>query len=156
MVGASGSGKSTLCRCINRLETIDSGSITIDGVPLPEEGGNSPQLRADVGMVFQSFNLFGHKTVLENVILGPTRVRKLDRAEADEQARRLLHRVGVVDKEDKYPSAALRRPAAAGGHRPRAGDAAQGDALRRAHLGAGPRDDQGGPRRDDRARPATV
>ncbi len=104
VVGASGSGKSTLCRCINRLETISSGTITIDGVPLPEEGRQLAELRADVGMVFQSFNLFGHKTVLENVILGPTRVRKQGRAEAVEQARRLLDRVGVVDKEDSYPS----------------------------------------------------
>ena len=67
VVGASGSGKSTLCRCINRLETIDSGEITIDGAPLPEEGRALARLRADVGMVFQSFNLFGHKTVLDNV-----------------------------------------------------------------------------------------
>ncbi len=112
VVGASGSGKSTLCRCINRLETISSGSITIDGVPLPEEGRQLAELRADVGMVFQSFNLFAHKTIVENVMLGPIKVlkekpaevRKLDRAEAVEQARRLLHRVGVVDKEDSFPS----------------------------------------------------
>ena len=104
VIGPSGSGKSTLCRAINRLETIDSGSIAIDGERLPEEGAALAKLRADVGMVFQSFNLFGHKTVLENVILGPTRVRKQGRAEAVEQARRLLDRVGVVDKEDSYPS----------------------------------------------------
>src|ERR687897_3192318 len=71
VIGPSGSGKSTLCRAINRLETIDSGSISIDGVPLPEEGAGLAKLRADVGMVFQSFNLFAHKTVLENVTLGP-------------------------------------------------------------------------------------
>src|SRR5881227_3282886 len=76
VVGASGSGKSTLCRCINRLETISSGTITVDGVRLPEEGKSLAKLRSDVGMVFQSFNLFGHKTVLENVTLGPTKVRK--------------------------------------------------------------------------------
>ena len=77
MIGPSGSGKSTLCRCINRLEPIDSGTITIDGVPLPEEGKALARLRADIGMVFQSFNLFAHKTVLQNVTLGPIKVRKL-------------------------------------------------------------------------------
>ncbi|MDP9072285.1 MAG: ATP-binding cassette domain-containing protein, partial [Actinomycetota bacterium] len=74
VVGPSGSGKSTLCRCINRLEPVDSGTITIDGVPLPEEGRELARLRADVGMVFQSFNLFAHKTVLQNVTLGPVKV----------------------------------------------------------------------------------
>ena len=83
VIGPSGSGKSTLCRAINRLETIDSGTITIDGVPLPEEGKGLATLRADVGMVFQSFNLFAHKTVLENVTLGPIRVRKMSRKAAD-------------------------------------------------------------------------
>src|SRR6187200_2228102 len=86
VIGPSGSGKSTLCRAINRLETIDSGKITIDGVPLPEEGKGLATLRADVGMVFQSFNLFAHKTVLENVTLGPIRVRKMSRKAADEKA----------------------------------------------------------------------
>ena len=104
VVGASGSGKSTLCRCINRLETIDSGSITIDGVPLPAEGRALARLRADVGMVFQSFNLFGHKSVLDNVTLGPVRVRGQKRAEAEKSARRLLERVGVGDKEASYPA----------------------------------------------------
>ncbi|MGI8808422.1 MAG: ATP-binding cassette domain-containing protein, partial [Acidimicrobiales bacterium] len=75
VIGPSGSGKSTLCRCINRLEPIDSGTITIDGVPLPEEGKALARLRADIGMVFQSFNLFAHKTVLQNVTLGPVKVR---------------------------------------------------------------------------------
>ena len=100
VVGASGSGKSTLCRCINRLETISSGSISIDGVQLPEEGKALAKLRSDVGMVFQSFNLFGHKTVLENVTLGPTKVRGQSRAEATERARELVERVGVAHKED--------------------------------------------------------
>src|SRR4051812_23608040 len=104
VVGASGSGKSTLCRCINRLETISSGTISVDGVTLPEEGKNLAKLRADVGMVFQSFNLFGHKTVLDNVILGPTKVRKQSKAEAVERARELLRRVGVDNKEQSYPS----------------------------------------------------
>jgi glutamate transport system ATP-binding protein len=104
VVGASGSGKSTLCRCINRLETTTSGAITIDGVLLPEEGRDLARLRADVGMVFQSFNLFAHKTVLENVTLGPVRVRGVSRAEATSMARVLLDRVGVGHKEDSYPA----------------------------------------------------
>jgi glutamate transport system ATP-binding protein len=104
VIGASGSGKSTLCRCINRLETISSGSITVDGVALPEEGRGLAELRSDVGMVFQSFNLFGHKTVLENVTLGPVKVRRQSKPEATQDARRLLERVGVVDKENSYPS----------------------------------------------------
>src|SRR3954471_19070473 len=93
VIGPSGSGKSTLCRCINRLETVDSGRIVIDGVPLPEEGKALAALRADVGMVFQSFNLFGHKTVLENVTLGPIKVRGEPRADAERRARELLDRV---------------------------------------------------------------
>jgi glutamate transport system ATP-binding protein len=104
VVGASGSGKSTLCRCINRLETIDSGSITIDGQPLPEEGRALARLRADVGMVFQSFNLFAHKTALENVMLGPVRVRGIDKAQARDEARALLDRVGVASKESSRPA----------------------------------------------------
>jgi glutamate transport system ATP-binding protein len=104
VVGASGSGKSTLCRCINRLETIDAGTITIDGQPLPEEGRALARLRADVGMVFQSFNLFGHKSALENVVLGPVKVRGVPAEEAREQARALLRRVGVGDKEDSHPA----------------------------------------------------
>src|SRR5947209_14924437 len=103
VVGASGSGKSTLCRCINRLETTDSGTITIDGQRLPEEGRALARLRADVGMVFQSFNLFGHKSALENVMLGPVKVRGIPVDEAREQARTLLRRVGVGDKEDSHP-----------------------------------------------------
>src|SRR5215207_4217954 len=86
VIGPSGSGKSTLCRAINRLETIDSGRILIDGVPLPEEGRALAKLRADVGMVFQSFNLFAHKTVLENVTLGPIQVRKMSRKDANQKA----------------------------------------------------------------------
>lgn len=104
VLGPSGSGKSTLCRAINRLEPIDSGSIEIDGVALPEEGRSLAQLRADVGMVFQQFNLFAHKTVLGNVVLGPTKVRKLSAADAREQALQLLDRVGIRDQADKYPA----------------------------------------------------
>ncbi|MER5492407.1 amino acid ABC transporter ATP-binding protein [Streptomyces sp. LE64] len=104
VIGPSGSGKSTLCRTINRLETIDSGAITIDGRPLPQEGRELARLRADVGMVFQSFNLFAHKTVLENVVLGQTKVRKTDRPAAEAKARKLLDRVGVGTQADKYPA----------------------------------------------------
>ncbi|MGW1074479.1 amino acid ABC transporter ATP-binding protein [Streptomyces sp. NPDC002537] len=104
VIGPSGSGKSTLCRTINRLETTDSGSITIDGKPLPQEGKELARLRADVGMVFQSFNLFAHKTVLENVTLGQIKVRKTDRRTAEKKARDLLDRVGVGAQTDKYPA----------------------------------------------------
>jgi glutamate transport system ATP-binding protein len=104
VIGPSGSGKSTLCRAINRLETIDSGSITIDGEKLPEEGAGLAKLRADVGMVFQSFNLFAHKTVLENVTLAPIRVRKMARKDADARAMELLERVGVANQAKKMPA----------------------------------------------------
>ncbi|MCW4458240.1 amino acid ABC transporter ATP-binding protein [Microbacterium sp. MPKO10] len=104
VIGPSGSGKSTLCRTINRLETINAGQIRIDGKKLPEEGKALAALRADVGMVFQSFNLFAHKTILENVTLGPTRVRGQKRAEAEEAARALLERVGVGVQADKMPA----------------------------------------------------
>ncbi len=104
VIGPSGSGKSTLCRTINRLEAIEKGEITIDGERLPEEGKELARLRSDVGMVFQSFNLFAHKTVLENVTLGPVKVRKQPRAEAERRARELLDRVGVGTQADKYPA----------------------------------------------------
>ncbi|MFE9123133.1 amino acid ABC transporter ATP-binding protein [Streptomyces sp. NPDC007172] len=104
VIGPSGSGKSTLCRTINRLETIDSGAISIDGRPLPQEGRELARLRADVGMVFQSFNLFAHKTVLENVMLGQVKVRKADKRSAEQKARTLLDRVGVGTQADKYPA----------------------------------------------------
>ncbi|WP_460744610.1 amino acid ABC transporter ATP-binding protein [Mariniluteicoccus endophyticus] len=104
VLGPSGSGKSTLCRTINRLETIDSGTITIDGKRLPEEGTALAKLRADVGMVFQSFNLFAHKTILENVTLGPTKVRGKSAAEAKERGMKLLERVGVANQAQKYPA----------------------------------------------------
>jgi len=104
IIGPSGSGKSTLCRTINRLETFESGTIRIDGVSLPDEGKELAQLRADVGMVFQSFNLFAHKTIRENVTLGPIRVRGLDVHQANERADQLLERVGITDQADKYPA----------------------------------------------------
>jgi glutamate transport system ATP-binding protein len=104
VIGPSGSGKSTLCRTMNRLETIDGGRITLDGEPLPAEGKELARLRSDVGMVFQSFNLFAHKTVLENVTLGPLKVRKVAKAEADQRGRQLLERVGIANQADKYPA----------------------------------------------------
>ena len=104
VLGPSGSGKSTLCRTINRLETYESGSITIDGIALPEEGAGLAKLRADVGMVFQSFNLFSHKTILQNVTLGPIKVRKMKAKEAESRAMELLKRVGVDHQANKYPA----------------------------------------------------
>jgi glutamate transport system ATP-binding protein len=104
VIGPSGSGKSTLCRAINRLESIQQGEITIDGQKLPEEGKALANLRADVGMVFQSFNLFAHKTVLENVTLGPMKVRRKSAADAEKRASELLDRVGVGNQADKYPA----------------------------------------------------
>ncbi|MEA2973524.1 MAG: glutamate transport system ATP-binding protein [Actinomycetota bacterium] len=104
VIGPSGSGKSTLIRCINRLEPVTSGTITIDGVALPEEGKALARLRADVGMVFQSFNLFAHKTVLQNLTLGPIKVRKLSKADAKDKAMKLLERVGIAAKAESYPA----------------------------------------------------
>ena len=104
IVGPSGSGKSTMCRIINRLETIDSGDIRIDGKPLPQEGKELASLRAEVGMVFQSFNLFANKTILENVTLAPIKVRHMDKKEAEDLAMDLLGRVGVASQASKMPS----------------------------------------------------
>ncbi|MGW7489865.1 amino acid ABC transporter ATP-binding protein [Streptomyces sp. NPDC054786] len=104
VIGPSGSGKSTLCRAINRLETVESGAIELDGQPLPEEGRALAQLRAEVGMVFQSFNLFAHKTVLDNLMLAPMKVRKKKKDDAARRARELLDRVGLADQADKYPA----------------------------------------------------
>jgi glutamate transport system ATP-binding protein len=104
VIGPSGSGKSTLCRAINRLETIDRGAISLAGTPLPQEGKELANLRAEVGMVFQSFNLFAHKTILENVTLGPIKVRGTKPAEAETRARELLDRVGVGQQAGKYPA----------------------------------------------------
>ena len=104
VIGASGSGKSTLCRTINRLETIDSGTIEIDGERLPEEGKELARLRAEVGMVFQSFNLFPHRTVLDNITLVPVKVRGIPPAKAEARARELLARVGLEDQAGKRPS----------------------------------------------------
>ncbi|MFB7991644.1 amino acid ABC transporter ATP-binding protein [Streptomyces sp. NPDC056002] len=104
VIGPSGSGKSTLCRTINRLETIQSGDIRLDGRPLPEEGKALAHLRAEVGMVFQSFNLFAHKTVLQNVSLAQMKVRGRKRDEADKRSRELLDRVGLASQAAKFPA----------------------------------------------------
>ncbi|MEU7902069.1 amino acid ABC transporter ATP-binding protein [Actinoplanes sp. NPDC049118] len=104
VIGPSGSGKSTLCRAINRLEPIDSGTITFDGQALPAEGKALARLRSEVGMVFQSFNLFAHKTILQNVMLGPVKVRGEKAAVARERAMGLLDRVGIASQAEKYPA----------------------------------------------------
>jgi glutamate transport system ATP-binding protein len=104
VLGPSGSGKSTLCRTINRLEPIDNGTIEVDGKTLPAEGKALAALRADVGMVFQSFNLFAHKTILDNVTLAPLKVRKVNKAEAQKRGLELLERVGIANQRDKYPA----------------------------------------------------
>jgi glutamate transport system ATP-binding protein len=104
VLGPSGSGKSTLCRTTNRLEPIDSGVIQVDGKDLPAEGKALAGLRADVGMVFQSFNLFAHKTILDNVTLAPLKVRKMNKGEAEKRALELLERVGIANQRDKYPA----------------------------------------------------
>ncbi|MGW2040584.1 amino acid ABC transporter ATP-binding protein [Streptomyces virginiae] len=104
VIGPSGSGKSTLCRAINRLETVESGTILIDGEPLPDEGRDLARLRAEVGMVFQSFNLFAHRTVLANVSLAQVKVLGREKREADRRSRQLLDRVGLADQADKFPA----------------------------------------------------
>src|SRR6476469_4707880 len=104
VLGPSGSGKSTLCRSINRLEPINAGQIEIDGKPLPAEGKELATLRADVGMVFQSFSLFAHKTILDNVMLAPVKVRKVAQPEAKRTAMELLERVGIANQAQKYPA----------------------------------------------------
>ncbi|WP_189221867.1 amino acid ABC transporter ATP-binding protein [Saccharothrix coeruleofusca] len=104
VLGPSGSGKSTLCRTINRLEPIDQGTIEVDGQPLPAEGKELARLRADVGMVFQSFNLFAHKSIVDNVMLAPLKVRKTPAAEARRTAMELLERVGIANQAEKFPA----------------------------------------------------
>jgi glutamate transport system ATP-binding protein len=104
VIGPSGSGKSTLCRTINQLETITSGTITVDGVALPVEGRELNRLRSNIGMVFQSFNLFSHKTILQNVTLAPRLVRKVSRKDAEKRALELLAKVGVKDQARKLPA----------------------------------------------------
>ena len=104
LIGPSGSGKSTLCRTINRLETIDSGEILIEGKPLPQEGKELAAMRAEIGMVFQQFNLFAHKKILENVTMGPVEVLHVDKKKAEQEAMELLRRVGVAEQASKVPA----------------------------------------------------
>src|SRR5438132_3213652 len=104
VIGPSGSGKSTLCRIINRLEPVDSGRVLFEGAPLPVEGKALARVRADIGMVFQAFNLFAHKTVVQNVMLGPVKVLKRSKDEARDRAMKLLERVGIADKAERYPA----------------------------------------------------
>ncbi|WAP61000.1 amino acid ABC transporter ATP-binding protein [Streptomyces sp. S465] len=104
IIGPSGGGKSTLIRTINRLETVQTGSIVVDGRPLPEEGKELARLRAEVGMVFQSFNLFAHRTVLANVMLAQVKVRRRGKQDAERRARELLTRVGLGDQAEKFPA----------------------------------------------------
>jgi polar amino acid transport system ATP-binding protein len=103
IIGPSGSGKSTLLRCVNRLEVPDSGAITIDGVQMTSSEKQINQIRAEVGMVFQQFNLFPHKTVLENITLGPVVVKEMAEADAKALAHELLAKVGIPEKADAYP-----------------------------------------------------
>jgi ABC-type polar amino acid transport system ATPase subunit len=104
IMGPSGSGKSTLLRCINGLEDADQGLIVVDGIPLDEDKRHRLEIRKEVGMVFQSFNLFPHLTALENVNLAQVRVRKKSKREATQESMRLLERVGIGDKAERYPA----------------------------------------------------
>jgi len=104
IAGPSGSGKSTMLRCINGLEPIDSGDVRFDGQSVARAGKRINRLRAEIGMVFQQFNLFAHKTVLENVMLAPVDVKGVSKAEARERAERLLERVGIAEKAQAYPA----------------------------------------------------
>ena len=138
LIGASGSGKSTLLRCINLLEPIDDGRILLDGDDISEPGRDADPIRRRIGMVFQSFNLFPHLTVAENIALAPRKVRRFDKAAARTQAARTARPPRPGRQGRRLPRSAVRRPAAAGGHRPLAGDGSRGDAARRDHVGARP------------------
>jgi glutamate transport system ATP-binding protein len=104
ILGPSGSGKSTLLRCVNGLEPIDSGVLTFDGSDIPAAGKNIHKLRAEIGMVFQQFNLFPHLTVLQNIALAPVEVKRIPKREAEDKGRSLLARVGIPEKADSYPA----------------------------------------------------
>ncbi|MET0171959.1 MAG: ATP-binding cassette domain-containing protein, partial [Agrobacterium vaccinii] len=104
LCGPSGSGKSTLIRCINHLEEIQTGTITVEGTKLTSSTSAIDTVRREVGMVFQNFNLFPHKTILENCTLAPMRVKGLSKAEAEKTARKYLERVRILDQADKYPA----------------------------------------------------
>ena len=154
VIGPSGSGKSTLIRCINRLEEHDAGRIVVDGTELSNDIRNIQEIRRETGMVFQSFNLFPHLTVLDNITLAPRKVRRMPKAKAEALGMELLERVKIPEQAGKYPGQL------SGGQQQRvaiarcAGDEPEGDAVRRAHLRARPGDDRGGARHDEGARPS--
>ena len=137
LIGPSGSGKSTLLRCINGLEEIDRGEIRVHGERITGPGVDVNALRRDIGIVFQSYNLFPHMSVLENVTLAPVHVLKLSRAAAEDRAMALLARFGLADKAREYPDRTVGRPAAARRHRARAGHGSHGASSGRDHLRAG-------------------
>ena len=149
--GPSGSGKSTMIRCINRLETHQEGQIVVDGTELTDDLRALDTIRREVGMVFQSFNLFPHLTILENCTLAPIWVRKMPKAEAEELAMNYPDPGEDSRAGEEVSRSALRRPAAARRHRARLVHAAEDHAVRRADLGARSRDDQGGAGHHDRA-----
>ena len=133
VIGPSGSGKSVLIRSINGLERPDSGELTVNGIDMMAKKVNTRKLASEVAMVFQGYNLYPHKTVLENVTFAPTKVLKVPKAEAEEAGRAYLERVGLHEQAGQVPRPALRRPAAARGHRPRAEHAPEDHAFGRAH-----------------------
>ena len=103
IIGPSGCGKSTLLRCLNALEEIQGGEVLLDGQPIRKDAKNVSAMRQKIGMVFQSYDLFPHKTILENILLAPLKVQKRKRAEAEKEALALLERVGLADRKDDYP-----------------------------------------------------
>ena len=154
--GPSGGGKSTLLRCINRIENWQQGRLIVDGIELTDDLKSIDEVRREVGMVFQQFNLFPHLTVLENCMLAPVWVRRMPRKDAEAIARHHLARVRIPEQAGKYPGAALGRPAAARRDRARAVHAAEDHAVRRADLGARSGDGQGGARHHGGAAPWTA
>ena len=154
--GPSGGGKSTLLRCINRIEDWQQGRVIVDGVELTEDLKSIDEVRREVGMVFQQFNLFPHLSVLDNCTLAPIWVRGMPRKEAEAIAHHYLERVRIPEQAAKYPGAAFRRPAAARRDRARAVHAAQDHAVRRADLRARSRNGQGGARHHGRSSPWTA
>ena len=142
-----------MLRCINALEKIDSGEITFDGQSISSAGNKVYGMRADIGMVFQQFNLFPHKSVMQNITLGPTEVKGVSKSEARDRALKLLERVGIPEKADSFPADLVGGPTTACGYRPSSRDGAEVDALRRTDLGPRPRDDPGGTRRHEGSRP---
>jgi glutamate/aspartate transport system ATP-binding protein len=150
--GPSGSGKSTLIKTVNALEPIQKGDIVVDGISISDPKTDLPKLRSRVGMVFQHFELFPHLTVTENLTLAQIKVLNRSQDDAKVRGLKMLDRVGLMAHKDKFPGPALRRPAAAGGDRPRPEHGPDRHAVRRADLGARPGDGGRGARRDGAAR----